>query len=76
MTIEKCPNCGGTHFGSTRCPFISAPCVVCGTETVMACSDCAIDSAGTVSVHVCNKTECRDAHEAERHASGSKEKDE
>jgi hypothetical protein len=25
MTIQNCPNCGGTHFGSNKCPFISEP---------------------------------------------------
>jgi hypothetical protein len=26
MTIENCPNCGGTHFGSFKCPYIKEPC--------------------------------------------------
>lgn len=61
MTIRGCPNCGGTHFGSIKCPYISAPCIVCGEATILACSDCAIDTGK--SVHVCEKSECRDAHE-------------
>ena len=36
-------------------------CIVCGELTVWACSDCAIDTGGTI--HVCNKTKCRDEHE-------------
>lgn len=36
-------------------------CVVCGRYTEWACSDCAIDTGNTV--HVCNKTKCRDIHE-------------
>ncbi len=67
MTILDCPKCGGTHYGSHECPFTLAPCVVCGDETIMACSDCAIDSGGKTSVHVCRKSECRDAHEAKTH---------
>jgi hypothetical protein len=63
MTIRNCPNCGGDHFGSNKCPYIKAPCVICGTSTILACSDCAIDSGGKNSVHVCNKTECRNEHE-------------
>jgi hypothetical protein len=43
--------------------YISAPCVICGTPTILACSDCAIDSAGTKSVHVCKNPQCRDSHE-------------
>ena len=68
MTITDCPKCGGTHYGSHVCPYIEAPCVVCGDQTVMACSDCAIDSGGKVSVHVCRKRICRDRHEAEKHS--------
>ena len=60
--IHDCPNCGGTHFGSTECPFLSAPCVVCGYATIIACSDCAIDTSK--SVHVCAKPECQERHEA------------
>ncbi len=67
MTIKDCPNCGGTHYGSNKCPYTSAPCVVCGVETIFACSDCAIESGGHDGVHVCVKTECQDAHENERH---------
>lgn len=62
MSIRNCPNCGGTHIGSLKCPFISSPCVVCGTDTVMACSDCAIDTGK--SVHVCGKPDCLRQHEA------------
>lgn len=69
--IRDCPKCGGTHFGSYECPYISAPCIVCGDSTILACSDCAIDSGGKKSVHVCKKSECRDAHEADRHGSGA-----
>lgn len=69
MTIKMCPCCGGDHYGSNKCPFIEAPCVVCGDMTVMACSDCAINSGGRESVHVCVKPECRDRHEAIIHAS-------
>lgn len=60
---DEPPPDGGIHFGSHRRPFIEAPCVVCGAPTVLACSDCAIDSGGTNSVHVCNKSACRDEHE-------------
>ena len=63
MGIENCPNCGGTHIGSNKCPFISAPCVVCGEATILACSDCAIDSGGKNSVHICDKPSCRNTHE-------------
>lgn len=69
MTILDCPKCGGIHYGSHECPYTSAPCVVCGEQTVMACSDCAIDSGGKVSVHVCARSECRDTHEREKHSS-------
>jgi hypothetical protein len=62
MTILDCSNCGGIHYGSNTCPYVSHPCVVCGVMTVLACSDCAIDSG--VSVHVCNRVECRKAHES------------
>ena len=67
MTIKDCPNCGGTHYCSYTCPFIKAPCIVCGAETIFACSDCAIDAGGKESVHVCEKSECRDAHERHQH---------
>jgi hypothetical protein len=36
-------------------------CHVCGQQTLFACSDCRIDLG--VTVHVCNKKECIDAHE-------------
>lgn len=36
-------------------------CVVCGTLTEWACSDCRI--ATQTNVWVCNKTTCRDTHE-------------
>lgn len=68
MTIENCAHCGGTHIGSNKCPFIEEPCVICGDATVMACSDCAIDSWGRNSVHVCKKRECRERHEITAHA--------
>ena len=67
MTIKNCPLCGGDHWGSNKCPFIEAPCVICGEMTVMACSDCAINSGGRESVHVCAKTVCRDQHEKAVH---------
>lgn len=65
MGIENCPNCGGTHIGSNKCPFTKAPCVICGDPTIMACSDCAIETGK--SVHVCVKSKCRDTHEQEQH---------
>ena len=67
MTIKDCPNCGGTHYGAHRCPFIKAPCAVCGADTIFACSDCGIDSGGKESVHICEKPECRDGHERDIH---------
>lgn len=63
MTIISCPSCGGDHFGSNKCPFIELPCSVCGNMTVLACSDCAIESGGTRPVHVCAHSQCRDEHE-------------
>jgi len=63
MMIKNCPVCGGDHFGSYKCPFISAPCVVCGDMTILACSDCAIESDGKRRVHVCAKPECCAEHE-------------
>lgn len=48
--------------------FVLSPYTVCGEETTLACSDCAIDSGGVNRVHVCSKPECRDRHEAEHHA--------
>ena len=66
MTILDCPNCGGIHYGSLKCPFRPAePCTICGVKTILCCSDCAIDTAR--SVHVCEDTKCRDAHEAVGH---------
>lgn len=65
MSIENCPTCGGTHIGQNKCPFIVAPCVVCGNDTILACSDCAIETGN--SVHVCKSTECRDKHELSQH---------
>jgi hypothetical protein len=61
--VLNCPNCGGDHWGHSECPFISAPCVICGEATIFACSDCAIDSDGKKSVHVCGKRECREQHD-------------
>lgn len=66
MPVQNCPQCGGTHFGQNNCPFTSAACVVCGDATVMACSDCAIDTGQ--SVHVCGNRSCRLAHEASHEA--------
>ena len=36
-------------------------CHVCHDQTLMACSDCAINFAATV--YVCGKRACREAHE-------------
>lgn len=72
MTIQNCPKCGGTHFGSHECPFIYAPCVVCGETALFACSDCAINSGGKASVHVCQREECRDEHERSTHGEDQK----
>lgn len=63
--VENCPNCGGTHYGTFKCPFTKAPCVICGEPTIWACSDCRIDTGR--SVHVCEKTECKDRHETAGH---------
>jgi len=62
---QSCANCGGIHYGSPSgyCPYIKAACVVCGTLTIYACSDCAIDNGGEKSVHVCEKVECQRKHE-------------
>lgn len=67
-----CANCGGIHYGSpsNHCPYTKAPCVVCKTMTIWACSDCAIDSGGKESVHVCEKVECQRKHE-KKHARGA-----
>lgn len=59
-----CPNCGGMHFGTFGCPYIKAPCVVCGADTVLACADCGINSGGKSVPHVCSNSACRDQHEA------------
>lgn len=61
MTIENCSRCGGTHFGSHECPYTLAPCMICGEQTIWACSDCAIETSKRV--HICQKTSCRDEHE-------------
>jgi hypothetical protein len=61
MTIVNCENCGGTHIGTFKCPFTLASCVICGTPTIYACSDCAIEGKG--SVHVCQHDPCRIEHE-------------
>lgn len=65
IAVGDCPNCGGTHFGSFKCPFTKSPCVICGEDTIMACSDCAIETGK--SVHVCTKPGCRDEHESRTH---------
>lgn len=39
-------------------------CSVCGEQTDLACSDCKIDNGEIV--YVCQKTACRDKHEADR----------
>jgi len=63
-----CSNCGGLHFGSPvgYCPFTKAPCVICGEQTIYACSDCRIDTQKTI--HICEKSSCKDAHENRVHA--------
>lgn len=63
-----CSNCGGIHIGSSRCPYLerTGPCEICETETVYACSDCAIEFKQRV-VRVCTNPECRDKHEAKVH---------
>lgn len=66
MKIENCSVCGGTHYGSYKCPFTLKPCAICGTDTIFACSDCQIDGS---NVHVCDKAECRHTHEKTAHAS-------
>lgn len=60
-----CANCGGRHYGDPPgyCPYVSSPCVICGDDTIYACSDCAIDNGGKKSVHVCAKAECQTKHE-------------
>jgi hypothetical protein len=63
MTITNCQRCGSTHYGSTECPYIEAPCIICGKPTIMACADCSIESSGTKSVHVCGNPSCRTEHE-------------
>lgn len=64
MTL-LCENCGGMHYGHNKCPFTNSACVVCGDLTIMACSDCAIDTGQ--SVHICTKIACRDQHELTHH---------
>jgi len=59
MVIKNCPKCGENHE-TEKCPYVFAPCVICGSTTFLACADCAIDGK---SVHVCNKGSCRDQHE-------------
>ena len=60
---KNCPNCGGIHFGTRfdNCPFVKAACVVCGDDTIYACSDCRIDTGQ--SVHVCADPRCQQEHE-------------
>jgi len=38
-----------------------SPCVICGDNTPLACSDCRIDTGK--SVHVCSRSVCRRKHE-------------
>lgn len=64
---EPCEYCDGIHLGSGPCPY-RGPCVVCGEQTVFACADCGIDSAGRETVRVCTSSDCRDKHEATAHA--------
>lgn len=63
MTILNCPICKGNHFGSIKCPFILKPCIICKVETILACSDCAINSGGKLSIHICENSKCRKEHE-------------
>lgn len=68
MTIQNCSNCGGTHYGSLKCPYgPKGPCVECGTDTIWACADCAIDLGGGSKVPLCDEPACRDAHERSAH---------
>lgn len=41
--------------------YIKLPCVICGAETIYACSDCRIDTGK--SVHVCATVACQEEHE-------------
>lgn len=72
LVDQTCKDCGGLHFGSGRCPYLerTGPCAICETETVYACSDCAIDFKGRV-VRVCTNPDCRDKHEANVHGSAT-----
>lgn len=72
MSVLVCPNCGGTHYGSHKCPYTKGVCVICGEETVFACADCRIDTGMTINV--CSSTDCRDRHEAATHPSTNREK--
>ena len=58
--IKNCPKCGEDHINLEECPYIFAPCVICGKSTMLACSNCAIDGK---SIHVCNQSSCRGIHE-------------
>ena len=64
---EPCKDCGGLHFGSARCPYLerTGPCEICDTDTVYACSDCAIDFKGRV-VRVCTNPNFADLSFAPR----------
>lgn len=66
--FAPCKDCGGQHYGTFKCPYLerTGPCEICATETVYACSDCAIDFKGRV-VRVCTNPDCRDKHEAIAH---------
>ena len=44
---------------------MAGPCVVCGSEAELCCSDCGIEQRGFV--HVCSTSACRDAHEETVH---------
>lgn len=46
---------------------IILPCIHCGYLTEWACSDCAIDSGGTVKPHVCHNRGCQTFHERSCH---------
>jgi hypothetical protein len=40
---------------------VGGPCSVCGTATILACSDCRIDTGGMV--YVCSRRICREEHD-------------
>jgi len=58
----NCPHCDETMHSAEECPYTKGVCIICGDDTIWACSDCAVDTGK--SVHVCKKTDCRDTHES------------